>query len=523
MTEPSSHPASEAGASVGPEPPGTVYLVGAGPGDPGLLALRGQRLLSIADCVLYDGLAHPDLLRHAPQAELLCVGKHGSQQRLWRQEEINAELIARARAGQRVVRLKAGDPAVFARTGEEVVALREAAIPFEIVPGITAALAASAYAGIPLTDRRWASAVALVTGHEEANKPQSALDWEALARFPGTLVIYMGVTQVAHWTKALLDGGLSPQTPVAIIRRCSWPDQQTLSMTLDQVAAALTPASRLRPPVIAIIGPAADPHEIYSWFEQRPLFQRTVLVTRPEMTGEDELATALGEFGARILHQPVIALSPPTDWAAVDQAIDRLATYKWIVFTSRMGIETFFRRLAERGFDARAFAGTRIACVGPGTANALTSYGLRADLIPDEYQSDSLATALLDHASGTRVLWLRASRGREAPLQRLMEAAHVDAVVTYFSQDVDQLDPTVQQAAVAGSIDWVTVTSSASARSLVRLLGDALHGMRLASLSESISQTLRELGFPPSAQAAHSSLGALAQAIAEATRNSTDR
>ncbi len=259
---------------------GQVFLIGAGPGHPGLLTLRGAELLGRSDVVLYDGLSNADLLRHAPSAEHICVGKHG-QSRIWRQDEIIAEILRHAQAGKSVARLKGGDPAVFARTAEEVEALREAGVPFEIVPGITAALAAGSYAGIPITHRGLASAVALVTGHEEPEKPESALDWGALARFPGTLVIYMGVTTAQTWTHALLEAGKPADTPAAIVRRCSLPDQQTIRCRLDEVAEHLTPATKFRPPVIVILGPVTELAETMSWVQHRPLQGQTILVTRP--------------------------------------------------------------------------------------------------------------------------------------------------------------------------------------------------------------------------------------------------
>ena len=249
---------------------GAVYLIGAGPGDPGLLTLRGAELLAKADVVLYDGLSNPALLSHAPQAEQICVGKHGKS-RIWKQLEIIDEILSHAKAGKIVVRLKGGDPAVFARTAEEAEAVLKEDIPLEIVPGITAALAAGSFAGIPITHRGLASAVALVTGHEEPSKSKSALDWDALARFPGTLVIYMGVTTAEFWTEALLRAGKAADTPAALVRRCSLPDQQTIHCRLDEVAEQLNPASRFRPPVIVILGAVTQLAETMNWIKDRPL------------------------------------------------------------------------------------------------------------------------------------------------------------------------------------------------------------------------------------------------------------
>ena len=371
---------------------GPVYLIGAGPGDPGLLTLRGAQLLAKADVVLYDGLSNTDLLRHAPSADHISVGKHG-QTRIWRQEEIIDEILRHAEAGKSVARLKGGDPAVFARTAEEVAALKKAEISFEIVPGITAALAASSFAGIPVTHRGLASAVALVTGHEEPGKKESALDWQALARFPGTLVIYMGVTTAEAWTQALLDAGKAPETPTALIRRCSLPDQQSIRCRLDEVADRLTPASKFRPPVIVIIGPVTELAESMDWISKRPLFGQTILVTRPADQAS-ALAGPLRDLGATVLLQPAIEIGPPESWTDVDQAIESLKEHDTIIFCSHNGVRSFLGRMLERGKDVRELANTTIAVVGSKTADSLKEYHLRADFVPHEFRAESLAKEL---------------------------------------------------------------------------------------------------------------------------------
>ena len=298
---------------------GKVFLVGAGPGDAGLITWRGVECLRQADVVLYDYLVNPAILRHAPpSAKLLCLGRHG-RDRIWEQSEINRELEKYARAGQNVVRLKGGDPVVFGRLGEEAQALEAAGIDYEIVPGITAAFAAGSYAGIWLTQRDVASAVALVTGHEGDSDRAPALDYGALAAFPGTLVFYMGVTTAKEWTAALVAAGKSADTPAAIVRRCSWPDQVTIRCTLGTVVGQLD-ATHMRPPVVVIVGEAVGLAQAESWFTRRPLFGKRVLITRP-IERSETLWQQLTELGAECLVQPAIEISPPYDWKPVDAAL----------------------------------------------------------------------------------------------------------------------------------------------------------------------------------------------------------
>ncbi len=493
-----------------------VYLIGAGPGDPGLLTLRGAELLARADVVLYDGLSNDALLEHAGTADKVCVGKHG-QSRIWTQHEIIEEMLMHARAGRIVARLKGGDPAVFARTAEEVDALRAAEIPFEIVPGITAALAAGSFAGIPITHRQLASAVALVTGHEEPGKSESALDWEALAKFPGTLVIYMGVTTAPQWTRALLDSGKDPATPVALLRRCSHPDQQTIHCRLDQVCDHLTPAHRFRPPVIVIIGEVTTLAPAMSWFDRRPLFRQTVLVTRP-IDQAGELAGHLRELGASVLTQPVITIAAPADESDVDDAIAHLNSFTTLIFASTNGVRYFFDRLFRLGHDVRKLAGLRIAAVGDKTREAIERYSIRCDIVPTDFDADALAAELAPSAAEHRFLIVRASRGRETLPQKLIESGgQVRQVVAYEHGDVAVADPVIAEMIRSGQVNWVTITSSQSARNLASLFGQDLRKCRLATLSPITSKTVRELGFEVAAEADPYTMHSLAQAIAIAT------
>ncbi|QDU27621.1 Uroporphyrinogen-III C-methyltransferase [Anatilimnocola aggregata] len=491
---------------------GVVYLVGAGPGDPGLITVRGRDCLHRADVVLYDYLSNPQLLSHCRStAELHCLGQHG-RGRLWSQAEINAHMIAAAGQGRGVVRLKCGDPTVFARAAEEIDALVAAGIPFEIVPGITAAFASASYAGIPLTQKDHASAVALVTGQESPGKQGETLDYSALARFPGTLCFYMGVTSAREWSRGLMAGGRQSTTPVALIRRCSFPDQQVWQTTLGEVATFIE-GLKLRPPVIIIVGEVAASSRTWSWFEQRPLFGQRILVTRPAHQIED-LRGPLSELGAEVLHQPAIEITPTINWAPVDQAIERLTDFDWLVFSSSNGVHHFLARIWSKGHDLRSLGSLKIAAIGPGTAAELARHSLRADLIPDEFRAESLAASLATTAQGKRFLLLRASRGREVLAEELTAAGGiVEQVVVYDSHDITHASAEITSLLQAGKINWITVTSSAIARSLHSLFGDDLRLAKLASISPITTSTLRDLGHEPAAEATSFTMPGLIDAI----------
>ena len=504
-------------------PPGKVYLVGAGPGDPGLLTLRGQQCLARADLVLYDYLVNAEILSHAHRgAELVCLGRHGHG-KLLSQDEICRQMVAAARQGRVVVRLKGGDPAIFARLAEETSALDDAGLTYEIVPGVTAALAAASYTGISVTHREWSSAVALITGHEAENKPGGELDYGSLASFPGTLVIYMGVTTAESWSQTLISAGKPADTPVAVVRRCSWPDQYCWRCRLDQLADLLDQQreDRIRPPVVVIVGQVAAEDISSSWFTSRPLFGQRVLVTRP-IDQAGPLKSSLEELGADILLQPAIEISDPPDWQPVDTAIARLSSFDWLVFSSSNGVRMLLERLFAQGQDLRALAGAKLAAIGPGTENALAEWKLRADLVPPEYRAEALATALADQAAGKKFLLLRASRGREVLAEQLTAAgAEVEQVVVYSSTDIERPNDEVRQSLAAGQLDWVTVTSSAIARSLAKLFGEDLHRARLASISPITSGDLRKLGFEPAAEAREYTMDGVVAAIVEAERQAS--
>ncbi|RCS41563.1 uroporphyrinogen-III C-methyltransferase [Bremerella cremea] len=488
-------------------------MVGSGPGDPGLLTWRGICCLRKADVVLYDYLSNPELLHYvSPHAERHCLGSH-AERKLWTQAQINAQMVAHAQQGKTVVRLKSGDPTVFARAAEEVAALRQHDIPFQIVPGITAALAASAYAGIPLTHSDHASAVAFVTGHEKPGKDGSTIDFGALASFPGTLVFYMGVTTAPQWSAQLIEHGKSADTPCAIIRRCSWPDQETFRCTLGELPSLLHSGSKIRPPVITVVGEVAADRSIPNWFEQRPLFGHSFLVTRPEHQAFS-LQQQLAELGAEIVLQPSIAIGPAHDQEPLDAAIENLQSFQWVVFSSANGVTFFIQRLKQLGFDYRRLGHVKFAAIGPGTADQLRSFGFHTDILPEDYRAESLVDALSDTVKQQHVLLIRASRGRDVLPKGLAAAgAHVTEVIAYQSDDVTQPAPEVERRLSGRGVDWIIVTSSAIARATAQLMPQAMQRSKLVSISPITSDTLRELGYEPTVEAKVFTMDGIVEAI----------
>ena len=485
--------------------PGKVYLVGAGPGDPGLVTLKGLECLAKADLVLYDGLVNPLILLHtAARAERTnrCDSPHG---RVLNQEEINDRLIAAAREGKTVVRLKGGDPFVFGRGGEEAAALAAAQIPFEIVPGVTAAVAASAYAGISLTHRDHASAVAFITGHEDPRKSESSLDYAALAAFPGTLVFYMGLNRLEAIAQSLIAAGMSPQTPSAVVSRGTTAAQQTVCAPLGSLAEQVRDKA-LHAPSLIIIGSCVLQRETIQWFEKKPLFGKRILVARPLLQAAG-VVSRLVELGAQPILAPTIEILPPDDWHEVDRVLNRIHEFDWIVFTSVNGVKFFLDRLWSTGGDARRLARARLAAIGEGTAAALAEFHLRADLVPDLFRAEALAAALKPHVAGKRVLWARASRGRDVlPTEMRAAGAQFEEVVVYRNLDVDRLEPQVIEALEAGMVDWICLSSPSIARSLDRLLSAAARDQlgkstRIASISPVTTAVAVELGMPIAAEA----------------------
>ena len=439
---------------------GKAYLVGAGPGDPGLLTLRAVECLREADFILYDYLTNPRTLDFArPDAERFRVTQFpGTHAERW--QHIPQKIIEEVRKNKVVVHLKGGDPLVFGRGAEEAEALRQAGVHVEIVPGVTAALAAAACAEIPLTHRTCASAVALVTGHEDPDKATAALDWSALARFPGTLAIYMGVTQLGHIVRGLVTGGTDPDTAAALVYKASTGEQQTISGTLATLEEQVRRAGVGRPSLV-LVGPAVAMRPGVSWFEARPLAGLRVLVTRPKAQAI-EFVRRLELLGAVPLLFPVIDMRPPADWGEADVAIRRLRDggYGWVVFTSANGVSAFLDRLSALGLDVRAFGRAQIAAIGSATAAALAAVRLVPDLVPTEdMRSERLAELLMERCRGQRVLLPQAQQGRQLLRDVLATVARVDAVPAY--EQVTCIDGTeeVFDRLRRGEMDAVTLTS----------------------------------------------------------------
>jgi len=496
---------SGAGAAGGEHTGGIVHLVGAGPGDPGLLTVRAVELIAQADVILHDRLIPAEALAYArPDAELVYVGKEGAGAQV-PQEDTHAFLLEHARAGRRVVRLKGGDPFVFGRGGEEALLLREAGIPFEVVPGITAGVAAPAYAGIPVTQREVASGVAFVTGHEDPAKPESALDWPALAAFPGTLVFYMGVRALPRIAEQLIAGGRPAQEPVAVVERGTLPGQRVLLATLGDVAARATQEG-IRAPAITLVGAVAALRERIAWLEARPLHGRTIAVTRARAQAS-ALAKRLRELGATVVEAPAIRIEP------LPAAKPDLSRYDLVAITSPNGAERFLALLR----DARELAGNTVAAIGPGTARALRERGVEPDIVPERAVAEGLVEVLRD-VPVTRALIARAAEGRDVLPAALRErGAEVDLLLLYETV-AEPLDDTTRAAAAAA--DYLLFTSASSVRFFARAAGDAaLSGPRLASIGPATSAALREHGAEPDLEAdPHTPVGLVDALLRDAKR-----
>ena len=484
-----------------------VYLVGAGPGHPGLITLRGLECLKQADLVIYDKLVSETVLEHAPPgAELMCVTELGAHH-VDRYLPVQRALVEAAQKGKCVVRLKGGDPFLFGRGGEEAEALRQANIPYEIVPGVTAALGAAACAGIPLTHRSHASAVAFVTGHENPAKPESALDWAALARFPGTLIIYMGMSRLSQIIHGLVAQGKPADTPAAVVQWASTGLQHTVEAPLGELGSAVIKEG-ITAPAVVIIGPVVSLRKKLAWFEQRPLFGKRILVTRPRRQAS-ELAHALVLLGAVPIILPVIDIKPPADWTPVDRALARLAAYHWVVFTSVNGVQAFMERLMIVGQDVRAFGTAKLAAIGPKTAEALEHYHLKPDLVPEKFQSENLARILKERLKpGQRILLARADRGRDLLQKELAGLAQVEQIAVYSQVDAVAADSPALDYLRRGEIDHIILTSSNIARALIRSLDEPCRArlesgqVKLVSISPVTSAEVRQMGFSVATEAA---------------------
>jgi uroporphyrinogen III methyltransferase / synthase len=496
---------------------GVVYLVGAGPGDPGLMTARSLELIASAEAIFYDRLIPPGALDGAREdAELVYVGKQPGVPSV-PQEEIGERMIEAARSGKSVVRLKGGDPFVFGRGGEEGEALRAAGIEFEVVPGVTAGVAATAYAGIPVTHRDDASAVAFVTGHEDPHKEESAIDWPALARFPGTLVFYMGVKRLAQNTESLIGAGRDPEEPAAAIERGTWPGQRTVAATLGTIAEAVE-REAVKAPALIVVGEVAHRREKLAWLERRPLHGRRVVVTRARAQASG-LAVTLRGLGAEVVELPAIRIEPRIDSDEVRAAATAIGVYELICLTSPNGVRLLFEAISEAGLDARALAGATVAAIGPGTARALAERGVLADVVPERFVAEALVEALADvEVEKSRVLIARAADARNVLPDALRErGAEVDVVSLY---ETVREQPDAEAIEAAQSADYVTFTSSSTVTNLTEALGDRFpRSARIVSIGPVTSETARAAGLSVDVEAEqHDVDGLLAALLADAAK-----
>jgi uroporphyrinogen III methyltransferase/synthase len=492
---------------------GIVYLVGAGPGDPGLITARGRDLIAACDAIVHDALANPALYADT-RAALYDVGKRGGSTDSARQDEINGLLVRLAREGKRVVRLKGGDPFVFGRGSEEAQALAAAAIPFEVVPGVTAGIAAPAYAGIPVTHRGMATSVTFVTGHEDPTKGAPTVDWSALARAGGTLVLYMGVRSLGRIVRTLRDAGMPADTPAAAVQWGTRSDQRTLVATLSTLEARVDEAG-LEAPVIFVIGSVVSLRDEIAWLERRPLFGWRVLVTRAQ-SPRSSLAQALADAGAEVVEAPATRIEP-LDPGCVRGAIAHLDAYDWIIFTSQNGVELFWGALRDLGLDARALAGLRVAAVGPATTASLLGRGIAVDVTPERFVAEGVLDALAarDDIAGTRVLYVGADGARDVlPNGLTAMGARVDFAPIYRSvPDAAGGDAIRAFARGATERTLAAFTSASAVRACAEAAGEAKVRVKAASIGPATTAAAREAGLMVCVEAARSTIPSLVEAI----------
>ena len=450
---------------------GIVYLVGAGPGDPGLLTLRGAEVLASADLVLYDGLANPLLLELTNGVCERTARTRVGTDRIVPQSEINQRLVDEASAGKTVVRLKGGDPYIFGRGSEEAEALSAAGISFEVVPGITAATAAGEYAGFSFTHRDITSAVAFVTGHEDPSRETSRLNYAALAQFPGTLVFYMGLGRLQTICDQLIKHGKPPNTPSAVICKASLPSQKTVTSSLKDLPDTVSEAG-LSPPSLIVVGDCVSLRETASWFEERPLFGLNIGITRPRDQAADVCRRIVSLSGQPIV-MPLIEINPLSEQQQSDALaiVEQLAEFDWLVFTSVNGVNGFMDLLWATDRDVRSLGHLKIAAIGASTNRALSNHSLRADIVPDSFRAEALADRLCPLVDGSKVLWARANRGRDVLPQRLTSAgATVVECVVYCNDDIQSFDESIVGRLRDGALNWIGLSSPSIARQLAAML-----------------------------------------------------
>jgi uroporphyrinogen III methyltransferase/synthase len=498
---------------------GFVYLVGAGPGRADLITVRGAEVLKSADCIIYDRLANPALLKFARgDAEIIAVPKRAGKARCT-QPEINELLLEKARGRRIVVRLKGGDPCIFGRCTEEAAALAEAGIDFEIVPGVTAAVAAAGYTGIILTDREYSSQVIFVTGHEAPQKQESSIDWDLLAKFRGAIVFYMAVGRLDSIAKRLMKNGASKDTPAAVIADATLPTQRVVKAPLSRIADTCK-QRQVEPPSIIVIGTAAESDARLSWFMKKPLFGKSIVVTRDER-GNAKFTEKILERGGHPVELATIKMVPLTRKNKFVKTLTRLSQYDWIVFTSANGVTLFFDSVQKLEKDARVFAGAKVAAIGTETGNSLRSFGINADFVPSVFTSEQLGRQLIRRANvkAKRVLLLRSEQASERLVELLQKAgAEVDDVALYRVATKKGKSQRLAEKIGADAVDWVTFASPSSARGFLEQIEPDLVNSsrtRVASIGPVTSQQLRDLGVKVDVEAAEHTLDGLLAAIEE--------
>lgn len=500
---------------------GRVFLVGAGPGDPGLITVRGKQLIDSADAVVYDALANSALLppgaRATGRPELYYVGKRAGATDSVTQTEINELLVKLAREGKRVVRLKGGDPFVFGRGSEEAQALNDSSVAFEVVPGVTAGIAAPAYAGIPVTHRGLSTSVTFVTGHEDPAKPTTQTNWAALAKSGGTIVLYMGAKKLSAIADALLKGGMPGEVPAAAIQWGTHPRQRTVVATLETIAAKAA-EQNVASPVIIVIGWSVVLRDELSWFERRPLFGKRIVVTRATQQSQ-ALTEKLRDLGADVFEMPAMQIAR-LDLAPLRAAIGRLSPYDWLIFTSQNAVSIFWEQLLGEAKDARALAGLKIAAVGPATAGALLERGIAVDVIPEKFVAEALLEILRarDDVAEKKVLYVTAEGARDVlPLGLKEIGADVTVIEAYRAIPDGEGAERLARAIEAGKVDLVTFTSGSAVRGYVDAVGEEL-ALRVpaASIGPQTSEALREVGIEVKAEAKESTLDGLVAAVPSA-------
>jgi uroporphyrinogen III methyltransferase/synthase len=504
------------------EKKGIVYLVGAGPGDPGLLTVKGKECIEKADVVIYDYLANKVFLNYAKEdAELIYVGKKAGAHTM-SQGDINRLICEKANKGFCVTRLKGGDPFIFGRGGEEAQELLKEGVSFEIVPGITSAIAVPAYAGIPLTHRDHTATVAFITGHEDPLKEKSNIDWERLATGIGTIVFLMGIGNIENISGELIKNGRSSETPAAVIHKGTHPEQITVTGTLADIAG-IAKKSKIKPPGIFIVGDVVGLRKELNWFEVKPLFGKKIIVTRAREQASDFLAKLL-ELGAYGIEFPTIEIVPPETWEPLDTAIKELNNYNWLLFTSVNGVKHFFNRLYEQGKDVRHLMNIKVGAIGPKTAEALHNKGIIPDLVPEEYRAEAVVEAFKEFNTGDlKILLPRASKAREIlPDELRRMGAEIDVIDAYRTVSPDGNLNEIRSMLTEGLVDMVTFTSSSTVTNFFNMFGTESEQLKswlkkvdLASIGPVTSKTAGKLGLNINVEAKNYTIAGLTEAILE--------